>query len=75
MSEHDELNNKVLWQETRSFDRWKLINGEDTIVHSGNHEGSSAAMESESFGEFLQFIGIKKPLPLMVYLSIDKDCS
>jgi len=35
ISEHADLNNKVLWQETRSFKRTKLVKGKDKIVHEG----------------------------------------
>lgn len=35
ISPHVELNNKVLWQSTRTFSHKKLINGEDVVVHEG----------------------------------------
>ncbi len=35
ISSHDSLNNKVLWQASKSFSRTKKIKGEDVIVHEG----------------------------------------
>lgn len=58
ISEDENLNNKVLYATTKLFARRKFIQGKDVIVQEGNHTGSSHAMETESFSECLDFLGV-----------------
>ena len=61
ISNHESLNNKVLWQSTRAFQRTKTTVGKNVItVFEGNHTGTAKSMETQSFAELLKFLEVPK---------------